>query len=100
MKVREVKVYGDCNPKFVFERDWAPDEVGSLAVEMAIKWGMICATPDGEDSSGRAKMRPLTPEELAVRVVDCAQALTDELRKRGLVLDADTHNEELRGGHD
>ena len=47
-----------------------------LATEIVIRWGMVAATPDGEDSSGRAKVRLLTPQELIERACETAQLLS------------------------
>lgn len=34
------------------------------------QWGMVAATPDGEDSTGRARLRLSTPEEMVDRAIE------------------------------
>ena len=54
-----------------------------LATEIVIRWGMVAATPDGEDSSGRAKVRLLTPEELIERACETAHLLAVTFEANG-----------------
>jgi hypothetical protein len=61
--------------------------VASMAEKIATHFALIAAVPDGEDSSGRQKHRLVTPEELAKRACDVAQALAAELESRGLIYD-------------
>lgn len=58
---------------------------GRLACQLIERWGIVAAAPDGEDSSGRAKLRVLTPAELVETACDTAQLAVAELRKRGWV---------------
>ena len=60
---------------------------GALAVVMIERWGMIAAVEDGEDSSGRSKLRALTPEELVTRAFDTAKLAMARAREAGLVLE-------------
>ncbi len=64
-----------------------PNEVANLAFAFLEKWGPVCAEMDGEDSAGRAKLRPLSPAETVTRAFDIAQAAYAEARKRGTLLD-------------
>src|SRR5215207_3668850 len=41
-----------------------------MAVALIEKWGMVAAIPDGEDSSGRQKLRMMKPKEMVERAVD------------------------------
>lgn len=59
------------------------DNVGRLAVVLIEKWALIAAEPDGEDASGRQKMRMATPSELARRAFDIAEETWREARARG-----------------
>ncbi len=47
------------------------------------RWAMAVAMPDGEDSDGRAKLRLLTPQEVAERAVDIAERLNTLLLLKG-----------------
>jgi hypothetical protein len=57
--------------------------VGRMSVVFVEKWGMVAATPDGEDSAGRMKLRLLTPAELTQRAVETAELVYAEVQKRG-----------------
>ena len=57
-----------------------------LAFALLEKWGPVCMTSDGEDSTGRAKGRPLTPEETVDRAFEISELAYDEARRRGLIL--------------
>lgn len=63
------------------------DQVASIAKEMAERWGMVAALPDGEDTSGRQKLRIMTPEELVERACTVAELLWLDFEKRGWTLD-------------
>ncbi len=71
-----------------------PDWVARLATLMVEKWGTVAAEPDGEDSSGRAKVRLATADELVTRAVDVAEALVAKLRERGHVYKTPTYAEQ------
>jgi len=53
-----------------------------VAIEFVTKWGMVAGMPDGEDSSGRAKLRLSTPEEVVERACVISELLFAEIRKR------------------
>lgn len=53
-----------------------------FAAVLIERWGMVAAIEDGEDSAGRQKLRLALPQELAIRAVDTAVALTAELERR------------------
>jgi hypothetical protein len=70
--------------------------VAGVAEKIVTHFALIAAVPDGEDSSGQQKHRLATPEELAKRACDVAQALATELESRGLIHDMpDDDGEEL-----
>jgi hypothetical protein len=56
-----------------------------LAMIMIEKWGMVAALPDGEDTTGRQKMRIMTPTELVNRAFITAKLAMAYARKNGLV---------------
>lgn len=65
-----------------FSHDWRA-RFATVCIE---RWGMIVAQPDGEDSTGRQKMRMTTPAEIVERACDCADAADLAFRKRGWAL--------------
>jgi hypothetical protein len=54
-----------------------------MALEIAKTCGMATAVEDDEDSTGRQKMRLLTPREVAVRATNIAGIMYDEFALRG-----------------
>ena len=52
---------------------------------MIERWGMVAACPDGEDSSGRSKLRLATPEELVDRAYAVAALLVERGELDGLI---------------
>lgn len=56
-----------------------------FAMACVERWGMVAGMPDGEDSSGRAKLRLATPDELVNRACDLAARLSDEFSQRGWI---------------
>ncbi len=57
-----------------------------IALEMILRWGLVSAMPDGEDSAGRQRGRLLTPVELVDRAYETANRFMTEARKRNLIL--------------
>lgn len=51
----------------------ALEQTAKLAFDLIGRWGTVAAAPDGEDSSGRAKLRLQTPQELVNRAFECAE---------------------------
>lgn len=68
-------------------RTHEPVTVAKIAVEMATRWGIVAAAPDGEDSAGRQKARLRTADELAVAACETAQALWLEFHTRGWLVE-------------
>lgn len=84
-KVRVRKGYRD-SPEITIEKTEVPGLVGILALEMVQKWGMVAGMPDGEDSSGRHKLRLSTPDELTDRAIITAELLQKKLQDGGHML--------------
>jgi len=61
------------------------EQTAKLAFDLVGRWGPVAATPDGEDSSGRAKLRLQTPEELVQRAFGCAELAMAYARTHGHV---------------
>lgn len=84
--VQEIKTYGGGSSIRVANASH-PDQVACLAADIATRFALVAAMPDGEDSAGRQKLRLPTAEELAARSCDIAAALFDQFDKRGMLLD-------------
>jgi hypothetical protein len=56
-----------------------------VALALIERWGMVAAVEDGEDSTGRAKVRMSTPEELVDRAFTVAKLAMDRARRDNLV---------------
>ena len=61
--------------------------VARLATDMAARFALVAALPDGEDSAGRQKLRMATPDELASRACGIAHSLWVEFENRGWLFD-------------
>jgi hypothetical protein len=60
-----------------------PTPVGELAISLAKQLAIATGIEDGEDSSGRSKLRLLTPTEAATRACNIADAMYTEFASRG-----------------
>jgi len=61
------------------------EQEAKLAFSLLERWGMVAASPDGEDSAGRQKLRLSTPEELVGRAFTVAKIAVDHARDNGLM---------------
>lgn len=59
------------------------DPRAEFAMVCIEKWGMVAATSDGEDSSGRAKLRGLTPQEVVTKACDVAGLAFERFKELG-----------------
>lgn len=84
--VQVVEEY-DGSTKQVIYSSHVPAYQGELALQFARHLAIATATDDGEDSQGRAKLRALTPVEVAVRACDMAEAFVCEFESRGWLVD-------------
>jgi len=81
-----------------------PTQQARLAIELVGRWGMVAMMPDGEDSSGRQKFRPSTPQELCDRACETASLLFSKLRELGwfanipTVAELDDHHKKSTAG--
>ena len=66
-----------------------------FAVEFIERWGAIAAIPDGEDSSGRQKLRMMTPQELVTRATQTAEYLFAVLNANGWTVEVPEAVEEM-----
>ena len=65
----------------------APQMTARLAIECIGRWGMVVGTPDGEDSSGRMKMRHMTPDELVERACIVSEKAIKKFEEKNWLLD-------------
>ena len=79
------KEYGGFAQHIAFDRAESP--IAKLAAEFCLRWGMVAGVPDGEDSSGRQKLRLATPDELIDRAVTTVEKLYTVLDDRGHLVD-------------
>ena len=63
------------------------DGKADLALLMIEKWGMVQGFPDGEDSSGRAKIGLMPIGELIERAFESAEAAYKEIERRGWMME-------------
>ena len=63
-----------------------PTEEGQLAVDLLRHLAIVAGDVDGEDSSGRSKLRLLEPKEVAARAVAIAEAAWAAFEDKGWVL--------------
>jgi hypothetical protein len=64
-----------------------PGAIAEMAMQMACRWGLVAATPDGEDSAGRQKLKKQLPADLAKEACDTAAALWAQFEERGWIVD-------------
>jgi hypothetical protein len=62
-----------------------PQQTAILAAQLVESWGMRAETPDGEDKSGRQKLRRVTPKELVAEACDTASLLFKEFNVRNWI---------------
>lgn len=75
--------YSNKNYSFMDHKKEMPKLEASIAIELVNKWGMVAGKPDGEDSSGRAKLALLSPAEVVDRAVQTSEMLVNEFRRLG-----------------
>ena len=61
--------------------------IADMAREFAERWGMVAAIDDGEDSSGRHKLRLATADEVVNRANAIAEKLWDSWAEKGWIHD-------------
>lgn len=73
--------------KLILHETEVPEAETRLAFSLLERWGMVSATPDGEDSAGRSKLRLSTPTELIDRAFSVANLAYSHARKNNLIHD-------------
>lgn len=90
-RLRIQNEYGD--KKVVIFTTGTPSHVGAVALALLERWAMVCGVEDGEDSSGRSKLRSLTPTETVARAFDTAEAFFALAAERGHIVAVPDLNE-------
>lgn len=66
-----------------FHVNYLPDSRMAFAQDIIAKWALVAAEPDGEDSSGRAKLKLKGPGEIAAFACEVAEKAFAEFEARG-----------------
>jgi len=64
----------------------SPNEEARFAMLLLEKWGPVCCTANGEDSSGRATFRELTPMETVDRAFQIASLTYLKMEAEGMMV--------------
>ena len=67
----------------ILHKPYEPYTIAKVAIDMAARWATVAAIPDGEDSSGKQKLRMQTADELAEHACLVAAALWKQFETRG-----------------
>lgn len=67
-------------------RKRAFDPEAEFALQCIQKWGMVAAKDDGEDSSGRAKIKLSTPEEIVDRAFKIARLAMEHIAREDMLI--------------
>ncbi len=86
--------YSNDEKEIVLHQRRMVDQRASFAMQLMERWGMVAATPDGDDSSGRQKMRHLDPDEVARFACETSQFAFAEFEKRGWIAVVDRPGKE------
>lgn len=88
MKVRiKESLYGEDKQVLFFE-EFQLNMEARLAVALLERWGPVVGAPDGEDSAGRMKVRPMTPRETVAQAFDIAEEAMRAAAERGLLVES------------
>lgn len=80
-----------------FEDTVVPNRRARFASEFIARWGCVAAIPDGEDSSGRQKLRLPTPVELVDRAIETAETLNTRMIALGWLVEVPKPVNEAEG---
>lgn len=85
LSYRTTKTYGQ--PNLALSNKQVPDDRARFAMAIIERWALVSATPDGEDSAGRQKLK-LTPEpEIVKRAFALADLAWQETLSRDWFID-------------
>ena len=70
-------------PRAIIHARQCPSDEAKFMMAIIERWAMVAATPDGEDSAGRAKLGHLPIEDMVVRAADVAERAFKEVESRG-----------------
>jgi len=72
------------NKRIVTHETEIPEMEMRMVMVLVERWAPVAAIPDGEDSTGRTKLRLQTPAELVSRAFDCAALVMKMGREKKL----------------
>lgn len=78
--VHVINRYNTDTPQITIHDTEVPIFEARLAVNLVEKWGMVSGVEDGEDKTGRAKMRLMTPAEVVERAITTSELLAKTIR--------------------
>ena len=87
------KQYGDRMPTVRINETEHLNQQSKIALDMMCRWGLVAANQDGEDSSGRSKLKLATEEEIVKRAVKMTELAFAEFSSRGWITNIPTIKE-------
>jgi hypothetical protein len=97
MKMIQIRVGRELDnfkaPKFEFHDTEVFQTPAKFALTLIEKWGMVAAKPDGEDTTGRAKLSLLKPEEVVERAIETTLLVMEAIKKQGWITVCPTYEE-------
>lgn len=70
-----------------------PDHRARFAMACIERWGMVAAEPDGEDSTGRQKLKLSRPRDIVYRAMECADMVFEEFDRAGWLVNVPSVDE-------
>lgn len=86
MKFIERKIYKGSTEISVCQTE-APDPRAVMAMDLMRNLAMVACVPDGEDSSGRQKLRLMSEVEVVNRANEISRLAWNKFRTNGWILD-------------
>lgn len=78
--------YADRTKVLIYDKR-VPDMRAKFAMVLMERWGMVAATPDGDDAGGRQKLRRLDPAEVARYACEVSRHAFDRFEQLGWIAD-------------
>ena len=85
-KIFQVRKTYDGGTRIEIVRKVVPSTEAELAIEFIARWGMVAAEPDGEDTAGRQKLKPMSPEQVVDRALRVAELACQRFEEKGWYL--------------
>lgn len=88
--------YGDPQTRILIHQRLQPDPRATFAMALLERWGMVTASPDGEDSAGRQKIRSRDADETVKLACEISDRAFAAFADRGWLLNAGSLARALR----